>query len=66
MNCFDNFVYFSKIYMRKWIQDNGRDMVVSRYAIPTGIPHVDELSTGPPGFGVSQKVPAGYETHLVF
>ena len=29
----------------------GRDMVVSRYAIPTGIPRVDGLSTGPPGFG---------------
>ena len=31
----------------------GRDMVVSRYAIPTGIPCVNELSTGPPGFGAS-------------
>ena len=32
----------------------GRDMVVSIYAIHIGILHVDELSTGPPGFGVSQ------------
>ena len=32
----------------------GCDMVVLRYAIPTGIPHVDGLSTGLPGFGVSQ------------
>ena len=32
----------------------GRDMVVSRYAIPTGIPCVDWLSTRPPGFRVSQ------------
>ena len=31
----------------------GRDMVVSRYAIPTGIPRVDGLSTGPLSFGVS-------------
>ena len=31
-----------------------RDMVVSRYAIPTGIQSVDGLSTGPPGFKVSQ------------
>ena len=30
------------------------DMVVSRYVIPTGTHHVDGLSTGPPGFGVSQ------------
>ena len=29
-------------------------MVVSRYVIPTGIPFVDGLSTGPSGFGVSQ------------
>ena len=36
----------------------GRDLVVSRYAIPTGIPHIDELSTGPPGFGVSYYVPS--------
>ena len=32
----------------------GRDLVVSRYAIPTGILCVDGLSTGPPGFKVSQ------------
>ena len=32
-----------------------RDMVVSRYAIPIGIPCVDGLSTGPPSFGVSQS-----------
>ena len=32
----------------------GRDMVVSRYAIPIGIPHIDGLSTEPLGFGVSQ------------
>ena len=31
----------------------GCDMVVSKYAIPTSIPCVDGLSTGPPGFGVS-------------
>ena len=31
----------------------GRDMMVSRYVIPTGIPLVDGLSTGPPGFGTS-------------
>ena len=31
----------------------GRDMVVSRYAIPTGIPGVDGLSTGPSGFRAS-------------
>ena len=29
------------------------DSVVSRYAIPIGIPQVDGWSTGPPGFGVS-------------
>ena len=32
----------------------GRDMVVLRYAIPTGIPRIEGLSTGPPSFGVSQ------------
>ena len=31
----------------------GRDMVVSRYAIPTGIPCVYELSIGPSGFRAS-------------
>ena len=31
----------------------GRDMVVSRYAIPTGIPRIDGLSTGPSSFGVA-------------
>ena len=30
------------------------DSVVSRYAIPIGIPQVDGLSTGPSGFGASQ------------
>ena len=34
----------------------GRDVAVSRNAIPTGIPCVDKLSTGPPGFGASQVV----------
>ena len=29
----------------------GRDMVVSRYAIPTGIPWVEGLSTGPQVLG---------------
>ena len=52
MNCFDKFVYFSKIYVHEWIPVNGIDMVVSRYAIPTGIPCVDMLSTGPQSFGV--------------
>ena len=32
----------------------GREMVVSRYAIPIGILYIDGLSTGPPGFGASQ------------
>ena len=32
----------------------GRDMVVSRYAIPISIAYVDGLSTGPLGFGASQ------------
>ena len=32
----------------------GRDMVVSRYAIPISILCIDGLSTGPPGFGASQ------------
>ena len=32
----------------------GCDTVVSRYAILTSIPQVEGLSTGPPGFGVSQ------------
>ena len=32
----------------------GPDLVVSRYAIPTGIPRFDGLSTGPLGFVVSQ------------
>ena len=32
----------------------GCDLVVLRYAIPTGIPRIDELSTGPPGFEISQ------------
>ena len=31
------------------------DSMVSRYAIPTGIPQVDGWSTGPPGFGASHK-----------
>ena len=52
MNCFDKFVYFSKIYMHEWIM--GRDMEVSIYAIPIGIPCVDRLSTRPSGFGASQ------------
>ena len=30
------------------------DRMVSRYAIPTGIPRVDGLLMGPPGFEVSQ------------
>ena len=34
----------------------GRDMVVLRYVIPTGIPCVEGLSTGPPGFRASQFV----------
>ena len=34
----------------------GRNMVVSRYAIPTGISCVDGLSTGPSGFGASQHL----------
>ena len=33
-----------------------RDMVVSRYVIPIGIPRVDGLSTGPSGFEASQLV----------
>ena len=32
----------------------GRDMVVLRYAILTGIPLVDRLSMGPLGFRASQ------------
>ena len=52
-NCFDKFVYFSKIYMHEWIPVNGMHMVVSRYAIPTGIPSVDGLSTGPSFWGVT-------------
>ena len=32
----------------------GCDMVVSIYAIPIGIPCVDRLSMGPPGFGALQ------------
>ena len=31
------------------------DMVVSGYAILTGISRVDRLSKGPSGFGASQK-----------
>ena len=31
-----------------------RDMVISKYVIPTGIPRVDGLLMGPPGFRVSQ------------
>ena len=31
----------------------GHDMVVLRYAIPTGISCVDGFSTGPLGFGAS-------------
>ena len=31
----------------------GHDLVVSRYAIPIGIPRVDELSKGPPRFASS-------------
>ena len=34
----------------------GRNMVVLRYAIPTGIPCVDGLSRRPPGFGASQHL----------
>ena len=33
----------------------GRDLVVSRYSIPTGILHIDGLSMGPSGFEVSQE-----------
>ena len=33
-----------------------RDMAISRNAIPTGIPCVDELSIGSPGFRASQVV----------
>ena len=40
--------------MHEWISVNGIDMVVSIYAIPTGIPCVDELSTELSGFEVSQ------------
>ena len=54
MNCFDKFLYLSKIYMHEWIPVNEIDMVVSRYAIPTGILCIDMLSTGPPNFVVSQ------------
>ena len=36
----------------------GCNMVVSRYAIPTGIPSVDGLSMGPLGFGA--------ERHIIF
>ena len=35
----------------------GHDMMVSRYAIPTGISCIDRLSTGPPGFRVSHHLP---------
>ena len=31
----------------------GRDLVVSRYAIPTAIPRIDGLSMGPLCFGAS-------------
>ena len=31
----------------------GRDMVVSRYVIPSSIPRVDGLSMGTPGFEAS-------------
>ena len=34
----------------------GRDMVVSRYAIPIAILCVDSLSTGPSGFRVSYSL----------
>ena len=32
------------------------NMVVSRYAIPTGIPRVDGLSMGPSGFGARRHI----------
>ena len=32
------------------------DSMISRYAILTGIPQVDDWSTGPLSFGASQKV----------
>ena len=64
MNCFDKFVYLSKIYMHEWIPVNGIDMVVSRYAIPTGIPCVDGLSTRPPGFKVSQSFCKNGKDHV--
>ena len=32
----------------------GCDLMVLKYAILTGISHIDGLSTGPPGFEVSQ------------
>ena len=54
MNCFDKYLYFSKIYMHEWIPVNEIDMVVSRYAIPTGISCIDMLSMGPSDFVVSQ------------
>ena len=51
MNCFDKFVYFSKIYRHEWDAIWWyRDM---QYP---GIPCIDELSTGPPGFGVSYQM----------
>ena len=34
----------------------GCNMVVLRYVIPTGIPHVDGLSMGPSGFGVGRHI----------
>ena len=36
----------------------GRDIVVLRYATPTGIPRVDGLSMGPSGFWMSQNLNA--------
>ena len=41
--------------------------VVSRYAIPIGIPQVNGWSTGPPGFGASQspyRIVFGKSCHL--
>ena len=63
MNCVDKFVYFIK-YICMNGPMNGINMVVSRYAIPTGIPCVDGLSTGPSGFGVSQASTTNNENSI--
>ena len=55
MNCFDKFVYFSKIYGHEWIPVNGKIWWYRDMRYP-GITCIDELSTGPRVLGRHNQV----------